>query len=85
MGEWFSGQFVSWMQGRDEFFQTIPEVLQSGGFYLLPWSTLVITYYQKVSLDCVLGARELEPFGDVLRSIVPIPETWWQNQMFAVN
>ena len=29
--------------------------------------------------------RELEPFGDVLRSLIPIPEAWWQNQMFAVT
>ena len=36
-------------------------------------------------LTCILGARELGPFADVLRSIVPIPEAWWQNQMFAVN
>ena len=94
MGEWLSGQFVSWMQGRDDFFQTIPKFLQPGAFYprlgVLQSPKITFTQdscYQRVSvsLDCVLGARELEPLGDVLRSIIPIPEAWWQNQMFAVN
>ena len=51
--------------------------------------SFVFPYYRRVGLAhhlyYVLGARELAPFADVLRSIVPIPEAWWQNQMFAVE
>ena len=109
IGEWMSGQFVFWMQERNEFFQTIPEVLKPGDFSLSPnnWSLCLclscvsllpevlepgklfhyfhLRFFSYLSWLDVLGARELAPFANVLRSIVPIPEAWWQNQMFAVN
>ena len=58
MGEWLSGQFVAWMQSRDDFFETIPVALQSGFSHnkitqFKPYLTIQSFFTLTVEVSCV--------------------------------
>jgi len=72
--EWYEVAFLA------HFIRNIGEWL-SGQF--VGWMQSRGDFFQTIPEFLQPVARELEPFGDVLRSLVPIPEAWWQNQMFA--
>ena len=72
MGEWLSGQFVAWMQSRDDFFETIPVALQSGFSHNKITQFKPFLQYKVVYPHC--NQRQVLLLNTLVRSLSRIPK-----------